>query len=118
MNDFSIVIIGGGMAGLTCAKYLNEQGKSFLLLESSDAFGGRVRTDLVDGFRLDRGFQVLLTNYPEARKILNYSHLRLRNFESGGDDKKRKWLYDNGKPVPKKICLSFDGVLEYWFIER
>jgi phytoene dehydrogenase-like protein len=83
MNDFSTVIIGGGIAGLTCAKYLNEQGKSFLLLEASDALGGRVRTDLVDGFRLDRGFQILLTNYPEARKVLNYNDLRLRTFDSG-----------------------------------
>lgn len=68
MNDFSTVIIGGGISGLTCAKYLNEKEYSFMLLEGSDAFGGRVRTDKVDGFLLDRGFQILLTNYPEAKK--------------------------------------------------
>ncbi len=83
MNDFSTVIIGGGIAGLTCAKYLNDKGMSFVIVESSDALGGRVRTDMVEGFRLDRGFQTLLTYYTEARKILNYSHLDLKYFESG-----------------------------------
>lgn len=83
MNDFSTVIIGGGISGLTCARYLNDKGMSFVILEGSDALGGRVRTDIVEGFRLDRGFQVLLTNYAEARKILNYSHLDLRYFEPG-----------------------------------
>ena len=73
MNDFLTVIIGGGISGLTCAKFLNEKGYSFMLLEGSDALGGRVRTDKVDGFLLDRGFQILLTNYPEAKKILNYN---------------------------------------------
>lgn len=102
MNDYSNVIIGGGIAGLTCAKYLNEQGKSFLLLEGSDALGGRVRTDLVDGFKLDRGFQVLLTNYPEARKILNYGHLRLRTFESGALIKSEKGFMKMDNPFRKK----------------
>lgn len=83
MNDFSTVIIGGGISGLTCAKYLNDKGMSFVIIEGSDALGGRVRTDMVEGFRLDRGFQTLLTNYPEARKILRYSHLDLKYFESG-----------------------------------
>ena len=55
MNDFSTVIIGGGISGLTCAKYLNEKVCSFMLLEGSDTLGGRVRTDKVDGFTLDRG---------------------------------------------------------------
>lgn len=83
MNDFSTVIIGGGISGLTCAKYLNDKGMSFVIVEGSDALGGRVRTDIVEGFRLDRGFQMLLTNYTEARKILNYSNLDLNYFESG-----------------------------------
>ncbi|MFM2267230.1 MAG: hypothetical protein RL757_671 [Bacteroidota bacterium] len=78
-----IVIIGAGIAGLTCAKYLKEQGIEATVLESSDAVGGRVRTDLVEGFRLDRGFQVLLTAYPEARKILNYKDLCLKPLPSG-----------------------------------
>lgn len=78
-----IVIIGAGIAGLTCAKYLKDRGIDALVLEASDAVGGRVRTDSVEGFRLDRGFQVLLTSYPEARKILDYDALRLKTLPSG-----------------------------------
>ncbi len=78
-----IVIIGAGIAGLTCAKYLKDVGIDATILEASDAVGGRVRTDIVDGFKLDRGFQVLLTAYPEARKLLNYKDLRFRIMPSG-----------------------------------
>lgn len=55
----------------------------FLLLEASDAVGGRVRSDVVDGFTLDRGFQIFITGYPEARNILDYDSLDLRKFYSG-----------------------------------
>ncbi|MEZ0484200.1 NAD(P)/FAD-dependent oxidoreductase [Fibrella aquatica] len=78
-----IVIIGAGMAGLTCANYLHQQGRDVLLLDSQNVPGGRVRTDVVDGFRLDRGFQILLTAYPEAQRLLNYTALDLRRFRSG-----------------------------------
>ena len=86
-----IVIIGAGIAGLTCAKYLKDRGIEALILEASDNVGGRVRTDVVNGFKLDRGFQVLLTSYPEAKKLLNYDDLRVKNLPSGarirnGDD--------------------------------
>ena len=78
-----IVIIGAGMAGLTCATYLHQRGREVLLLDAADDVGGRVRTDSVNGFRLDRGFQILLTAYPEARRLLNYNALDLRCFRSG-----------------------------------
>lgn len=78
-----VVIIGGGLSGLCCARTLVRSGVDVLLLEAQNDFGGRVRTDLVDGFRLDRGFQVLQTAYPEARQQLDYSTLRLRRFEPG-----------------------------------
>ena len=78
-----IVIIGAGIAGLTCAKYLKDKGVEALILEASDAVGGRVRTDVVEGFKLDRGFQVLLTSYPEAQKLLNYKELRFQSLPSG-----------------------------------
>ena len=78
-----IVIIGAGIAGLTCAKYLKDKGIEALILESSDGVGGRVRTDIFDGFTLDRGFQVLLTSYPEAEKLLNYEELKLQKLASG-----------------------------------
>lgn len=83
MTSYPIVIIGAGIAGLSCAVYLEQSGHEVLLLESSDRVGGRVRTDLFDGFRLDRGFQVLLTAYPEAQRLLNYNALNLCRFRSG-----------------------------------
>ena len=83
MSVKPVVIIGAGLAGLSCARHLVRQGIEVLLLEAQDDVGGRVRTDLVDGFRLDRGFQVLQTAYPEARRQLDYAALKLRNFEPG-----------------------------------
>lgn len=83
MTHHSVIIIGAGIAGLTCAKYLQSKGIQSTILEASDGIGGRVRTDVVEGFRLDRGFQVLLTAYPEAQKLLNYETLSLKPFQSG-----------------------------------
>jgi phytoene dehydrogenase-like protein len=78
-----VAIIGAGLAGLSCALSLEAAGLSVTLLEASDAAGGRVRTDLVDGFRLDRGFQVMLTAYPEAKRLLDYRALQLKAFQPG-----------------------------------
>jgi len=78
-----VVVVGAGMAGLTCALELRRNGVDVLLLERGDAPGGRVRTDVVDGFLLDRGFQVFPTAYPEARRLLDYERLGLRPFYSG-----------------------------------
>ncbi len=83
MSGKPVVIIGAGLAGLCCARELERNALDAVLLESQDAVGGRVRTDIVDGFRLDRGFQVLQTAYPEARRQLNYSSLRLHKFHPG-----------------------------------
>ena len=83
MSAKPVVIIGAGLAGLCCARQLLQRGVDTLVLEAQDDVGGRVRTDLVDGFRLDRGFQVLQTAYPEARRQLDYQALRLQNFEPG-----------------------------------
>jgi phytoene dehydrogenase-like protein len=77
------VIIGAGIAGLTCARELARAGVSPLVLEASDGVGGRMRTDLVEGFRLDRGFQVFLTASPEAKRQLDYAALDLAAFEPG-----------------------------------
>ena len=85
MNNpqFDTIIIGAGIAGLTAAKVLKATGRKIAILESADAVGGRVRTDNFNGFLLDRGFQVLLTGYPEAKNFLDYKALDLRSFSPG-----------------------------------
>ncbi len=78
-----VIVIGGGLAGLCCARRLHAAGVPVQLLEAAEAVGGRVRTDRLDGFLLDRGFQVLLTAYPEAQRELDYRALDLRPFVPG-----------------------------------
>jgi phytoene dehydrogenase-like protein len=93
------------MAGLACARYLHKAGADFLLLEASDAPGGRVRTDLVDGFRLDRGFQILLTAYPEARRLLDYNALDLRAFRSGAMIRQEKGFVEVTDPTREPLTV-------------
>ena len=78
-----VVIVGAGMAGLAAARVLQHAGHEIVVIEASDGVGGRVRTDIVDGFRLDRGFQVLLTAYPELSHQVDLDALDLRRFEPG-----------------------------------
>ena len=63
MNS-DVLVVGAGISGLVAAVELKRRGFSVQVLEASDNVGGRIRTDVVDGFLLDRGFQVLLTAYP------------------------------------------------------
>lgn len=81
--DADVIIIGGGLAGLAAARTLDAAGVDWLLVDAADAPGGRVRTDHVDGFAIDRGFQVLLTAYPEAQRLLDYDALDLHAFLPG-----------------------------------
>lgn len=83
MNQQKIYIIGAGISGLIAAYELERAGYNPEILESSDGVGGRVRTDIENGFYLDRGFQVLLTAYPEARRYLDYEKLNLKMFDPG-----------------------------------
>lgn len=83
MGASKVVIIGGGISGLICARTLHRSGVSFQLFESGDQVGGRVRTDLLNGFKLDRGFQVLLDSYPECHKQLDFEALQLKAFQPG-----------------------------------
>lgn len=88
----TITIIGAGISGLTTAVYLHKKGYEIRILEASERAGGRIKTDLVNGFLLDRGFQVLLTEYPEAKALLNYEKLNLKKFLLGATV-----LYDDGQ---------------------
>lgn len=78
-----VVIIGGGLAGLSCAVQLSKAGVRSKVIEATDRVGGRVRSDVIDGFTLDVGFQVLLTAYPSCQQLLDYPALRLRPFDPG-----------------------------------
>ncbi|MBM3847667.1 MAG: FAD-dependent oxidoreductase, partial [Verrucomicrobia bacterium] len=78
-----VLIVGGGLAGLSCAIRLHQAGIRAQIFEADDGVGGRVRTDRLDGFLLDRGFQVFLDAYPEAGNLLDKGNLDLRAFKPG-----------------------------------
>jgi glycine/D-amino acid oxidase-like deaminating enzyme len=81
--DVDVVVVGAGLAGLAAATRLHGAGLGVAVYEAGDDVGGRVRTDRVDGFRLDRGFQVLLPAYPEVARVFDLAALDLRPFTLG-----------------------------------
>jgi phytoene dehydrogenase-like protein len=102
-----VLIVGAGMAGLACARTLQDAGVPFVLFDRDEEVGGRVRTDEVDGYRLDRGFQVLLTAYPEAQKFLDYEALDLRACYPGS----RVWFGDRFHRVADPFRHPIDGIM-------
>jgi protoporphyrinogen oxidase len=90
-QDYKIHIVGAGISGLIAATVLEKNGLSPVIIESTDRVGGRVKTDIVDGYQLDHGFQVLLTAYPAAQKYLNLEALQLQSFIPGAS------IFKNGK---------------------
>lgn len=92
-SENTVRVLGGGVSGLNCAMHLHRRSIAFRLAEASDGIGGRMRTDLVDGFRLDRGFQVFQSAYPEAKSALDYDALHLRPVVPGALVRKgAKWV--------------------------
>ena len=75
MTAQKIIIIGGGVAGLVAAIHCERAGFSPTLVEASDRVGGRIKTDTKDGYLLDHGFQVLLSEYEEAKRYLDFSQV-------------------------------------------
>ncbi|MDG1729747.1 MAG: NAD(P)/FAD-dependent oxidoreductase [Algibacter sp.] len=90
-KDYKIHIIGAGISGLIAARVLEENGFSPTIIEATKSVGGRVKTDIVDGYQLDHGFQVLLTSYPAAQKYLDFETLDLQKFLPGAS------IFKNGK---------------------
>lgn len=83
MSEYEVVVIGAGAAGLACAKTLTDAGRQVVVLEATDRVGGRIRTDVVEGFQLDHGFQVYLTAYPDSGRLLDLDAVHLCRFEPG-----------------------------------
>ena len=90
-SAYKIHIIGAGISGLIAAQILENHGYHPTIIEASATVGGRVKSDIVNGYTLDHGFQVLLTSYPAAKKYLNYEALDLQKLLPGAT------LFKNGK---------------------
>ena len=109
----SIHIIGGGISGLIAARVLEEHGLSATIIEATDRLGGRVKTDVVDGYNLDHGFQVLLTAYPAAKKYLDFDALALQEFLPGSaifKNGKQKIIGDPLRNLSLLIPTLFSGI--------
>ena len=106
-----VTIVGAGLAGLACARRLAQCGISCEILEASDGVGGRVRTDIVDGFRLDRGFQIYLTAYPEGHRVLDLDELRLKPFTRGALVHFKDKLYPliDPRSSPRRVLGSMNN---------
>lgn len=83
MTEADVVIVGAGVAGLAAARRLVGAGRTVIVVEASDAVGGRIRTDVVDGIRMDRGFQLYNPAYPEGQRVLDHDALDLQPFVAG-----------------------------------
>jgi hypothetical protein len=93
VHDYNLGLSRVGFREETIFTYgLHQKGYKVQILEASDRAGGRIKTDKINGFLLDRGFQVFLTEYPEAKALLNYEKLALKKFLPGATV-----LYDEGK---------------------
>lgn len=104
-----VAIVGAGLAGLSAARYLVHAGMDVQILEASDGVGGRVRSDTVDGFILDRGFQVILTAYPELKRQFDVKALELKSFDPGA----LVWMDSKGHTVgdPLRQPLTLPSTL-------
>ncbi|MDX8033382.1 NAD(P)/FAD-dependent oxidoreductase [Lentzea sp. BCCO 10_0856] len=103
-----IVVVGAGLAGLSAALELTAAGAEVTVLEAGDDVGGRVRTDVVDGVRFDRGFQIMLPAYPELER-LDLGPFPLRHLRPG------VFVHDNGRhdllADPRTGSAAWDGML-------
>ncbi|GBL17935.1 L-amino-acid oxidase [Actinomycetota bacterium] len=79
--SFDCIVVGAGLAGLSAVRELEKSGKSVLLLEATDSVGGRVKSDYIDGFICDRGFQVINPKYPEVARSGVLKSLDLNIFQ-------------------------------------
>ena len=83
------IVVGAGISGLSCALELEKNGYHVQILEKENHPGGRVHSDVINGYILNRGFQVLQTGYPETKRLLDYEKLELCNLDS------EVWIMNN-----------------------
>jgi len=107
-EEADVLVVGAGLAGLAAARTLHRGGLRALVLESGAEPGGRLRTDVVDGLRLDRGFQVLNPGYPTLATMVDLEALHLRAYQAGvrvhlGD---RAWVVADPRRVPTAALSS------------
>ncbi|MGH8920028.1 MAG: FAD-dependent oxidoreductase, partial [Actinomycetes bacterium] len=110
-----VVVVGAGLAGLAASRHLQRAGLEVTVLEATPAVGGRVSTDIVDGFLLDRGFQMLNTSYPALRHELDLQALDLRAFLPGaairGTDAALHRLFDPRRARAQAWRTAMDPLL-------
>ena len=112
-KDYKIHIIGGGVSGLIAAKVLEENGFKPTVIEATDRAGGRIKTDIIEGYQLDHGFQVILTAYPAVKKYLDCKALDLQNFLPGASifkANKQSIIGDPLRDVSLLISTLFSGI--------
>jgi len=112
-KDFKIYIVGAGVSGLVAAQVLENKGYHPIILEASNRAGGRVKTDFIDGFQLDHGFQVLLSSYPAAQKYLDFKALELQELRSGAvifKNGKQQVIGDPLRDISVLFSTLFSGV--------
>jgi protoporphyrinogen oxidase len=83
MDKKRVAVVGAGLSGLIAAKHLSKKMFDVTVFEKENRPGGRMLTDVIDGWELDRGFQVLLTGYPYLKKNIDFADLDLVYLDSG-----------------------------------
>ncbi len=109
-QELDVVIVGAGAAGLRAAMALQDHTDRYLVLEREERVGGRIRTIERNGFLLDRGFQIFLTAYPEARDVLRYDDLNLQPFMSGAIIRRSEEMV----PFIDPERHPFEGISSVW----
>lgn len=114
-GDVDVVVIGAGVAGLRCASVVAAAGRAVTVWEAGDRVGGRIRTDVVDGFRCDRGFQILNPAYPELLRAVDVSALKLQAFDAGVAIRRTEgaaaWVHPLRAPQRLPRMLAAGGLL-------
>lgn len=104
--QYDVIIVGAGLAGLYAAICGEKAGYSVLVIEGTERPGGRIKTDFIEGFKLDHGFQVLINSYPKAVEVFDFNALHLQSFESGALITDDSDTYSIGDPL-RKISQLF-----------